>query len=61
MYGPPTVPSTGGGWLIGPLAGLAVGATVGSWLIVITSLLIVGLILFSLWRLRRGEMRVSRR
>jgi len=58
MYGPPTLPSTGGGWLIGPLAGLVLGASMGSWVIIAISLFLIGTIGFSFLSLRCGEKRL---
>jgi uncharacterized membrane protein len=60
MYGPPTVPATGGGWFAIPVAGIA-GLYFGSWIIFLVSLLLIGLILFSMYRLRQGEKRIPRR
>lgn len=60
MYGPPTIPSTGGGWLVGPLAGMVLGVSVGSWFIALLSLLLIGMILFAFVSLRRGEKRLQR-
>lgn len=60
MYGP-TLPPTGGGWLIGPLAGLALGVSVGNWVIAAISLFLIGAITFSFVSLRRGEKKITRR
>jgi uncharacterized membrane protein YoaK (UPF0700 family) len=50
MYGPPSLPATGGA-----LIGLVLGVSLGSWAIVVMSLLLVGSIAFSFLNLRRGE------
>ena len=55
MYGAPTVPALGGGWL---LTGFLVGHFAG-WIYAI-SLLIIFLIIFSMYRLIRGEINTRR-
>lgn len=54
MYDPPVVPATGGGLVLsGPLFG-----HFGGW-IYLFSVLIIALILFSMFRLVRGERSIS--
>jgi len=57
MYGP-TLPATGGGWI--PFAGLIFGVSMGSWIIVAVSLLLITLVVVSFWDLRRGEKRIAK-
>ena len=52
MYGPRVLPTTGGS--IG-LLGLFLGASVGNWTMTAISLILMGVVLLSLHRLRKGE------
>lgn len=60
MYGPPTLPATGS-WLLGPVAGLFLGASLGSGIILGLSLFLIGTICVCFFRLRRGEKKIAER
>lgn len=58
MYGPPTIPATGGGLA---LLGLAYGSYIGNWIVILFSIALIALILLNIIRLRRGERKITAR